>query len=186
MKKYLGLITTFATGMVLGAVLITYLPDWIRTGSSEPPLNFVAVTDKLHTSGQPSPAQLSGLKRKGYGLVINLAPPTSLGSLANEGLLVAQTGVSYLNIAVDWDHPRYEDFELFGNMLRQAGAMPVLVHCQVNRRASVFTFLYRVVYEHADPERSWANVNAVWVPDEQWKNYVRMVLKRNNIGFDPF
>ncbi len=101
-------------------------------------------------------------------------------------MLVARTGISYLNIPVDWHSPRYEDFELFSNVLRQSGSMRVLVHCQVNKRASVFTFLFRVVHDGAAPDRAWENVSAVWVPDEHWKDFARTVLKRHKIEYDPF
>ena len=43
----------------------------------------------------------------------------TLGSISDEGMLVARTGISYLNIPVDWYSPRYEDFELFSNILKQ-------------------------------------------------------------------
>jgi protein tyrosine phosphatase (PTP) superfamily phosphohydrolase (DUF442 family) len=174
----------FVVGITLGAGLYAFPPDFLHVGSDKQLVNFVAVAPGVHTSGQPSAAQLGGLKDKGYHLIINLAPPTTLGSIADEGMLVARTGISYLNIPVDWNSPRYEDFELFSSILKQTGAMRVLVHCQVNKRASVFTFLYRVVYDGADPDRAWKNVNAVWVPDEHWKEFIRMVLKRHKIDYD--
>ena len=186
MKRFIVIVGVFAVGIVLGAVLYAYAPELLRTGSAEPPANFVAVSERIHTSGQPSAAQLGGLKEKGYDLIINLAPPTTLGSISDEGMLVARTGISYLNIPVDWHSPRYEDFELFSNILKQSGSMHVLVHCQVNKRASVFTFLYRVVHDSAAPHRAWENVNAVWVPDEHWRDFARMVLKRHRIDYDPF
>jgi protein tyrosine phosphatase (PTP) superfamily phosphohydrolase (DUF442 family) len=185
-KRTTSIIRTLAVGIALGAALYAYAPEFLRTGSTEPSANFVAVSERIHTSGQPSAAQLGGLKDKGYGLVINLAPPTTTGSISDEGMLVARTGISYLNIPVDWHSPGYEDFELFSNVLGQSGSMRVLVHCQVNKRASVFTFLFRVVHDGAAPDGAWENVNAVWVPDEQWKDFARMVLKRHKIEYDPF
>lgn len=184
--RIFGILGVLSIGIALGAALYAYAPKLLRTGDAEAPANFVAVSEWIHTSGQPSPKQLGGLKDKGYGFVINLAPPTTLGSVPDEGMLVASTGVSYLNIPVDWHNPRYEGFELFSNILKQSGPMHVLVHCQVNKRASLFTFLYRVVHEGAAPDRAWENVNAVWVPDEHWKDFARMVLKRHGIDFDPF
>jgi hypothetical protein len=56
----------------------------------------------------------------------------------------------------------------------------------VNKRASVFAFLYRVVHERVAPDEAWKNVAAVWEPEPQWNSFVRMVLKRHNIAFDPF
>ena len=186
MKRFIGSVGTLAVGIALGAALYAYAPDFLRSGNAGQPANFVAVSEGIHTSGQPSAAQLGGLKDKGYGLIINLAPPTTLGSISDEGMLVARTGISYLNIPVDWNSPRYEDFDLFSSILKQTGSMHVLVHCQVNKRASVFTFLYRVVYDGAAPDRAWENVNAVWVPDEHWRDFARMVLKRHKIDYDPF
>jgi len=185
-KRIIGFIGTLVVGIVLGAALHAYAPEFLRTRSIEPAANFVAVSERIHTSGQPSAAELGRLKDKGYGLVINLAPPTTTDSISDEGMLVARTGISYLNIPVDWHSPRYEDFELFSNVLGQSGSMRVLVHCQVNKRASVFTFLFRVVHDGAAPDRAWENVNAVWVPDEHWKDFARMVLRRHKIEYDPF
>jgi protein tyrosine phosphatase (PTP) superfamily phosphohydrolase (DUF442 family) len=174
---------TLTVGIVLGALMYAYAPELIRSDSTQPPVNFVAVTERIHTSGQPSAAQLGGLKASGYGLIINLAPPETMGSIADEGKLVASTGISYLNIPVDWHTPRYEDFELFSSVLDQAGARRVLVHCQINKRASVFSFLYRVVHQGIDPDLAYENVTAVWVPDAQWKDFARAVLARHDIAY---
>jgi protein tyrosine phosphatase (PTP) superfamily phosphohydrolase (DUF442 family) len=181
-----GMSGALLAGIVLGGALYAYAPELMRTGSTQPPVNFVAVSERIHTSGQPSEAQLGGLKGGGYGLVINLAPPLSVGSIAQEGLLVAQTGLSYVNIPVDWHSPSYEDFELFSNILNQAGSRHVLVHCQVNRRASLFTFLYRVVREGVAPDVAYENVTAVWVPDPQWKDFARATLKRHKIDYELY
>ena len=95
MNRTTSTIRTLAVGIALGAVLYAYAPEFLRTASTEPPANFVAVSERIHTSGQPSAAQLGGLKDKGYGLVVNLAPPTTSGSISDEGMLVARTGISY-------------------------------------------------------------------------------------------
>jgi protein tyrosine phosphatase (PTP) superfamily phosphohydrolase (DUF442 family) len=176
----------FIGSVALGAVLYAYAPELLRTSSTQAPMNFVPVSERIHTSGQPSPSQLSGLHEKGYELVVNLAPPTSAGSVAEEGMLVAQAGATYVNIPVDWHAPRYEDFVLFSDLLDRAGPRRTLVHCQINKRASLFTFLYRVVREGANPDAAYANVTAIWAPDEQWANFAREVLKRHGIEFDPY
>lgn len=150
------------------------------------PANFVAVTERIHTSGQPTAAQLGTLKSKGYAFIINLATPASSGAIPEEGSLIARTGASYLNIPVDFKNPTYDDFELFSNILKQSGSRQVLVHCQVNKRASVFAFLYRVVHERVAPDEAWKHVVSIWEPEPQWSRFVRMVLKRHNIAYDPF
>lgn len=181
-----GKVVALVVGMLIGAAFYGFAPELIRTGSDEAPVNFVATSDRLHTSGQPSRAQLLGLKDKGYGLVINLAPPTTIGSIEDEGRLVGSTGISYLNIPTDWHNPSHEDFELFSNVLRQSGSRQVLIHCQINRRASVFTFLYQVIHEGEDADQAYAKVTGLWVPDREWREFARMVLRRNGIAFEPY
>ena len=85
---------------------------------------------------------------------MNLAPPSNQGAVADEGKLVAEDGPTYVNIPVVWQQPTYEDFELFSAVMNGARDRKVLVHCQLNMRASAFTFLYRVIHEDVRARRS--------------------------------
>ena len=186
MNKPLRIVGIVSFVVMLGATMSARSAEYRRTANDEALVNFVAISERIHTSGQPSKVQLGELKAKGYAFIINLATPASSGSISEEGMLIAKTGISYLNIPVDFKNPGYEDFELFSNILRQSGSRRVLVHCQVNKRASVFTFLYRVVHEGVSPDHAWENVTSIWVPDPPWNDFIRMVLKRHRIVYDPF
>ena len=148
--------------------------------------NFVKVSDRIDTSGQPSKELLENFKVKGYSLVVNLAPPLSEGSLLEEGGLVAQSGARYVNIPVDWQQPTYNDFQFFSDVLNSQTAEKVLVHCQINMRASLFTFLYRVVHEKIDPAIALEKMTLVWAPADQWLEFAQMVLDKNKIEFELF
>ena len=147
-------------------------------------INHVVINDRLHTSGQPESSQLSGLADRGFEMVINLAPPTTQGAIATEGKLVAENGVAYVNIPVDWRNPTYADFALFSGVLNQSGDRQVLVHCQVNKRASMFTFLYQVVHEQVPVDEAFEFVTRVWVPEDQWVTFGKRVLERHDIDSD--
>ncbi len=185
-KNRRGIVGVVSAVVMLGTTLPVHAAETRRTGNDGGPVNFVAVSERIHTSGQPSKAQLGELRTKGYAFIINLATPASSGSIPEEGMLVAKSGMSYLNIPVDFKNPGYEDFELFSNILRQSASRRVLVHCQVNKRASVFTFLYRVIYENVSPDRAWESVTSIWAPDPHWLDFIRTVLKRHSIVYDPF
>ena len=152
---------------------------------SDTPLgaNYVAATDRLHTAGQPDEETLASLGDRGFELVVNLAPPTSDGAIADEGKLVAEQGPVYVNIPVDWRRPTYDDFELFSAVMNGARDRKVLVHCQANMRASAFTFLYRVVHERVPPANAFAAVQPVWIPRDQWAEFIALVLDRHGIEF---
>lgn len=145
--------------------------------------NFVKVSDRIDTSGQPPLKLLENFKQKDYDLVINLAPPQADGSIMSEGGLIAQTGTRYVNIPVDWKNPTKADFDFFSSTLNNKDHKNVLVHCQINMRGSLFTFLYRVVHEKIDPEVAYEKVAAVWVPKDHWLAFAQMILKENNIEY---
>lgn len=147
-------------------------------------VNHIVVNDRLHTSGQPQPAQLQTLADRSFDLVVNLAPPTVDSAVESESRLLEESGVSYVNIPVDWRNPTYADFERFSAVMREAEGKHVLVHCQVNARASTFTFLYRVVHEQVPPAEAFELVNAVWTPAEHWAAFGRSVLEQHNIDFE--
>jgi protein tyrosine phosphatase (PTP) superfamily phosphohydrolase (DUF442 family) len=145
-------------------------------------INQVKWTAQMESSGQPTRNQLAGLVKDNFGMVINLAPPPSEGSIQDEGGIVAGNGLVYVNIPVDWDKPTLEDFHFFTEALAAASGRRVLVHCQINMRASTFTFLYRVVHDGVDPHEAWEKVTEVWVPHDQWMDFVTLVLE--NAGID--
>jgi len=147
-------------------------------------VNYVIASERLHTAGQPDMTQLSTVADRGFELVINLAPPTSQNAIATEGQLITSTGASYLNIPVDWENPTYADFELFSGILNQSGDRQVLVHCMLNFRASMFTFLYRVVHEQVLAEEGFKAVTQVWEPEDHWVEFGQMVLDRHGIDFE--
>ncbi len=146
-------------------------------------VNYVAATERLHTAGQPNAATLATLGEQGFELVVNLAPPSNQGAVPEEGKLVAEHGTTYVNIPVSWQQPTYEDFELFSAVMNGARDRKVLVHCQLNMRASAFTFLYRVVHEDVPPEEAMKALRAVWIPRDQWATFTADVLKRHDIDF---
>jgi protein tyrosine phosphatase (PTP) superfamily phosphohydrolase (DUF442 family) len=150
-----------------------------------PPLavNYVAVSERIHTAGQPDADTLASLAERGFELVINLAPPSSADAVAEEGKLVAEDGPVYVNIPVNWRQPTAADFDLFSAVMNGARERKVLVHCQVNMRASAFTFLYRVVHEGVAPATALEALREVWIPSDQWAEFVDATLSRHGIDF---
>ena len=151
-------------------------------------INHVIVHDRLHTAGQPDEEQLANLADRGFGLVINLAPPSTENAVHTEGQLVTEDGIAYINIPVNWQTPAYEDFVLFSAVMNEAGDRQVLVHCMVNARASMFTFLYQTVHADVAVDKAYEVVEQVWEPEraEQWVAFGNMVLERHGIEHDLF
>jgi protein tyrosine phosphatase (PTP) superfamily phosphohydrolase (DUF442 family) len=171
-------------GLALG--LLLGLQHSIPTAAQDAALpNLVFIDAVLATAGQPDRAALAALGAEGYGLVVNLAPPDARNAIADEGALVTQGGASYVSIPVAWQSPLAADFDLFSAVLDAATGRRTLVHCVVNRRASVFTFLYRVVHRREPPAEAYRELAAVWTPEPHWDAFIDDILLRHGIEFEP-
>jgi protein tyrosine phosphatase (PTP) superfamily phosphohydrolase (DUF442 family) len=147
--------------------------------------NVVALSPRLVTSGQPSADALANLKAQGFEAVIYLAPPTVADAVRDEQLIVARQGLIFVNIPIRFDNPTEADFEAFASVLKGLGNRKVLVHCQINLRASSMAFLYRAIVLKEDPREAYEAVSAVWSPDGPWRRLIELQLRKHAITFDP-
>jgi protein tyrosine phosphatase (PTP) superfamily phosphohydrolase (DUF442 family) len=148
--------------------------------------NLVQIRPNLITSGQPSVEQLNSLAAQGFEAVIYLAPPTVPDAIRDEALIVAKQGLLYINIPIRFGNPTEKDFETFAAILSSLGQRKVLVHCQVNMRASAMVFLYRAIIAKEEARQAYESVSRVWVPDGAWKKLIAEQLKKAGSNFDPF
>ena len=148
--------------------------------------NVVEITPRLVTSGQPSEKGLSTLGARGFEAVIYLAPPTVSDAVRDEAFIVGRQGLVFVDLPIQFDHPTEQDYETFAGVLDALGTRKVLVHCQVNMRASSLVFAYRVIARKEDPNRAYESVTAVWSPEGPWKRFIQELLRKHNIKFDLY
>lgn len=148
--------------------------------------NVVAISPRLVTSGQPGAAALAGLAAQGFGAVIYLAPPTVPDAIAGEAQIVRRQGLEFVNIPIGFGNPTEADFQSFVAAMQRLSGRKVLVHCQVNMRASSMTFLYRAIVLHESPELAYESVARVWSPEGPWKRLLVSQLRKAGIQFEPY
>ncbi len=146
--------------------------------------NVVIVSPHLVTSGQPSADALSDLKSLGFEAVIYLAPPTVSDAVRDEQLIVARQGLTFINIPIKFDNPTDADFETFSSILQGLGDRKILIHCQVNLRASSMVFLYRAIVLKENPRVAYEAVAGVWVPDGPWRRLIESQLRKHKVAFE--
>lgn len=154
----------------------------VTVQAADRPENFVQWREGLASSAQPRAEWLATVGEQKYEVVVNLAPPQSMGSLANEGGIVGAKGAKYVNIPVDFGKPAAENFRFFSEVMKAAAGRNIFVHCQANFRASSFVFLYRVIHEGAPVQETWAKLQSAWVPDRVWRRFIEETLKANGKG----
>jgi protein tyrosine phosphatase (PTP) superfamily phosphohydrolase (DUF442 family) len=148
--------------------------------------NRVDINPRLVTSGQPSAAVLAQLGAQGFGADIYLAPPTVSDAIRDEAALVGRQGLVFVNIPIDFEHPTEQDYETFAAVLRALSGRKVLVHCQVNMRASSMVFLYRVIALKEDPAVAYQAVTGIWKPEGPWKRLIDDLLRKHSVNFELY
>jgi protein tyrosine phosphatase (PTP) superfamily phosphohydrolase (DUF442 family) len=148
--------------------------------------NVVEISPQLVTAGQPSAEALAELGARGFGAVVYLVPPTAHDAVRDESTIVGRQGLVFVNLPIPFNEPTARDVETFFAILRGLQDRKVLVHCQVNMRASTLVFLYRAIALREDPRLAWDAVARVWSPGGPWKSLVQEQLLVHKIDFDPF
>ena len=105
--------------------------------------DYYQIDEYLATSGQPTPPQFASIAQAGYRVIINLATSRSTNALENEGVLVTDLNLIYVQIPVLWDEPKLSDVEAFFNIIKCFDGQKVWVHCAKNMRVSCFVYFWQ-------------------------------------------
>ena len=124
--------------------------------------NYMFLTEKLSSSGMPTPGQVKEVADAGVQVVINLATSKSEGAIPNEDELVKGLGMEYIHIPVEWNNPTKQNLDDFFNAMGAHQDEKVHVHCQANYRVSAFIMLYRVL------QLGWKKEDAIPVMEKMW------------------
>src|SRR4029077_20690041 len=92
--------------------------------------------------------------------------------LPDEAASVAQLGMTYIHIPVDFQNPTEQDFEQFCAVMEQLKEVPVHVHCIANARVSAFFYRYRRDVLGMDETQARAEMEAVWQPEGVWATFI--------------
>ena len=127
--------------------------------------NFVKIDDRIATAGQPTKVQFEEAAAEGYHAVINLAPyQPGNGTLADEEEFLADLGLCYYQIPVDWDNPTEHDFERFNAAMDTLRDQKLLIHCVANMRVTAFYARYAMQHLGWTQQQTDALMDPLWQP----------------------
>ncbi len=141
--------------------------------------NYREYSPTFSSSGQPTKEQLQILKDDGFERIVYIAFSNNGNAFPDEDVVVKELGMDYVHIPVIWDQPTASDFYAFAGSMQREPDRKTLLHCQVNYRASAFSFLYRVLYEDVPVADAKADMNSVWQPNETWQTLIFGILEEN-------
>jgi protein tyrosine phosphatase (PTP) superfamily phosphohydrolase (DUF442 family) len=136
--------------------------------------HFLALDERLFTSGMPTATQLAEAADAGVQTVINLAMPDSERALPDEPAIVEALRLEYVGIPVHWEAPTRSDLDRFMDAMQARKERKLLVHCQANYRVSGFIALYRVLRLGWRREDALKDLRRIWNPEEYpvWQKFI--------------
>jgi len=135
-------------------------------------LNWRRLDANITTSGQPTEAQLSQIRDLGVTHVINLGPHTNKGALADEARTIAELGMTYVYIPVDFEAPRESDFAAFCDALDRLKGRCVHVHCIYNARVTAFFYRYAQGGKGGSVSQAYTRMDGIWRPGGVWARFI--------------
>ncbi|WGV27697.1 protein tyrosine phosphatase family protein [Halotia branconii] len=146
--------------------------------------NFLQISDKIATSGQPTAEQFLAIKQFRYRLIVNLALPTSDNALVDEKQIVESQGMEYVHIPVLWENPTIEDVTEFFSVMEANADKKIFVHCAANKRVSAFVYLYRRLYTAIQEQEAKQDLHKIWIPNKIWNKFIQQVIEMNHARLD--
>ena len=147
-------------------------------------VNYREYSPQFSSSGQPTAKQLGVVSNAGFTRVIYLAFSDNHTAIETEDRVVKKLGMDYVHIPVDFENPTQADFEDFSAVINRDNAKRTLLHCQINLRASTFSFLYRVIYGGVPIAEAKLDLDAIWVPDKVWYKFIVDVLQQHGLSHE--
>jgi protein tyrosine phosphatase (PTP) superfamily phosphohydrolase (DUF442 family) len=145
-------------------------------------INYREYSPQFSSSGQPTAEQLQAVSEAGFKRVIYLAFSDDHTAIESEDRTVKKLGMDYAHIPVDFENPTQEDFEDFAAVINRDKDKRTLLHCQINLRASTFSFLYRVIYGGVPMAVAKQDLDAIWVPDKVWYRFIVAILAQHGMS----
>ena len=142
--------------------------------------NFILVSDRLGTAGQPSEEQLRDVAAAGFDVVVNLGLLDPRYCLADEAGSVQTLGLHYHHIPVDFTAPQSDDLQRFFEVMDAARDKKVFVHCAANYRVSSFVALYNEARLGWSAPQGDAHMRRIWEPNETWTRFIAEARARQS------
>ena len=139
--------------------------------------NYLRISDRISSSGQPDEDGFRSIAAAGFRAVINLAMPDSENAIPEEGSIVTELGMTYHHIPVPFDAPKTRHLKQFFGLMESLQGENVWVHCVVNYRVSAFLYLYRRWKGMPDTEARMA-VLKDWQPNATWRAFMAQPIDK--------
>lgn len=140
--------------------------------------NYVPISEKLHTCGQITGDALDVLKKEGVKAIISVNAE-EFGAIESLKREARGQGIDFVNIPVSWEEPTIASLEDFFVAMDKYKEVELLVHCQLNWRASAYVYLYRTIRLKEPKKEAQKALRKIWNPEkyDAWNAFFKRAEK---------
>ena len=135
-------------------------------------INYIRVSDRIASSGQPDERQFKDIADAGYQVVLNLAMPNSDNAIPEEGSIVSAHGMVYVHIPVPFDAPNTDHLRTFIRVMNAFTDQRIWIHCVVNHRVSAFLYQYLRLVQGVTQTEAREAMLPTWKPNKVWQEFM--------------
>lgn len=139
-------------------------------------INYIQVSKRIATSGQPEERHFKSIAQARYKVVINLGMPNSDNALLNEGNIVTACNMTYVHIPVPFEAPAIEHLRQFFSIMNAYADQKVWIHCVANYRVSAFLYQYKRLVLCESHKVASKVMLPSWQPNSIWKHFMNYSL----------
>ena len=139
--------------------------------------NYMRISDRISSSGQPDESQFKGIASAKYKVVINLAMPNSENAIPEEGNIVTAYNMIYIHIPVPFEAPQAFHLRKFMKVMTAVSDEMLWIHCAVNYRVSAFLYQYERLINGATHEEAKSVMLPSWKPNDVWMHFMELSIE---------
>lgn len=160
--------------LVMIAMLSIHPDSWAQHREITGFKNYIKAGERIHSCGSIRENDLEIISQQGIKTVISLntESPSEVILLRSKASVL---GIDYVHIPVAWKNPTLSSLLQFFEAMDEHPNAEVLVHCQINWRASAFIYLYRTLRLKEREVEALETMHEVWRPERNgtWRRFMQ-------------
>ena len=135
-------------------------------------MNFAKLETTVACGGATTPEAVPELKKMGFASIINLRLPSEPGANVEGEAAAAKTaGINFYNIPFSGQSPDPKAADEFLATVTAKSNEPAYIHCAAGNRAGAMWMIKRLVVDHWDTEKAFAEATALGLTSPALKQF---------------
>ena len=150
MKRVLLMVAVAVMG-----IFVAVAQSQVKKSTIEGITNFAQVETTIACAGAVTPSAVAGIKKMGFGSIINLRLDNEKGAdIDAEAAAAKAAGINFVHLPLNGSAPDPAVADRFLEVITEPGNQPAFIHCASGNRAAAMWLIKRVLIDKWDNDRT--------------------------------